>query len=70
MVVLLQQRYNGAQKGGGKMDYQALLALIEEELDYLQNGGADITGNDEQVKAAGALLVLREYVVKQISEEQ
>ena len=51
------------------MDYRALLALIEEELDYLQNGGADTTGNDDQVKAAGALLVLREYVAGRLAEE-
>ena len=47
------------------MNYGTFLALIDEELDYLQNGGADITGEDDQLKAAGALLVLRDYVVVQ-----
>ena len=47
------------------MNYGKFLALIDEELDYLQNGGADITGEDDQLKAAGALLVLRDYVVVQ-----
>ena len=51
------------------MDYRTLLALIEEELDYLQHGGADITGEDDLLKAAGALLVLREYVGGRLAEE-
>ena len=50
------------------MNYGTFLALIDEELDYLQNGGADITGEDDQLKAAGALLVLRDYVVVQRRE--
>lgn len=42
------------------MDYELFLSLVEEELDYLQEN--DLSYELDRLKAAGALVVLQEYL--------
>ena len=46
------------------MDYGLFLKLVEEELDYLQ--GADLSYEPDRLKAAGALVVLQEWIQSQL----
>lgn len=48
-------------------DLRPFLAYVEAELDYL--AAFDLSDEPEMMKAAGALVVLREYLQNLLSEE-
>lgn len=48
------------------MDYKLFLSLVNEELEYIQP--FDFEGEYELMKAAGALVVLKEYIEAKINK--
>ena len=49
------------------MDYRHFLDLVAEELDYLS--AFDLTFDLGQLKAAGSLATLREYILDRLKQE-
>lgn len=50
------------------MDYKLFLALVTEELDYLQAFNFEF--EYERMKAAGALVTLKEYLEANLKKEK
>lgn len=49
------------------MDYKLFLSLVNDELEYLEP--FDLSGEYELMKAAGALVILKEYIEARLKEE-
>lgn len=47
----------------GQPDLQLLLHLVNQELDFL--GPFDLSGDNEMLKFAGALVVIQEHLTKE-----
>ena len=53
---------------GDRMDYSLFLSLVNDELNYLEP--FSLEGEYELMKAAGALVVLKEYIEAKLTESQ
>ena len=49
------------------MNYELFLSLVNEEIEYLEV--FDFEGEYDLMKAAGALVTLREYIEAKLNEE-
>ena len=63
----LAARLRAEENKEENMDYKAFLAMVEAELDFLRP--FDLAQNEDQLKAAGALVVLRDYLQNRLSED-
>ena len=50
------------------MDYKQFLLLVDEEIEYMQ--AFDLSYEPEFLKAAGALITLKEYIEVQLKEPE
>ena len=55
-------------EGGDRMDYALFLSLVNDELNYLEP--FSLEGEYELMKAAGALVTLKEYIEAKLAEPQ